>query len=286
MVCYKTARVLFDLFEGLSLSQDPSHDAVIAASDRMERIRHEVDRASQDDTRHSRDLRTQRYLIDMTIAYRDYQCHRLYFVKALNDTRFSTSYAACLNAAETIRSIFCAHLPRPYRYMWNTAVMAVAAGVILALDYIFKPSNSTSVIGLDQRSIVSGLVGRLRELQDPSRITVRGATIIAHLISLGDDRRQGRSKEVSITREAVLELVNSSKSSHIPEDVLWERPAAGQDLRFPDGHFEYQSDPVAVSETALGQPLWNNPTDQFLFSQDNIDLDFAHLLEQIMPNAG
>jgi hypothetical protein len=286
-VCFSTARVLYDLFGELSSNEDPSYESVTVASRRIHDIRINVLRVRQSDSQgHDQNLVKQQ-LIDMTIAYRDYQCHRLYFIKALTDTRYAKSYTACIEAAEMIYTVCSDHLPRPYLLMWNTAVMVVAGGIILALDYVFKPTSSRSADQPDRITVVTSLVIRLRELQDPSGISTRGATLIDHLLALGHERQLGLTKDVTITREAVLELITSSKSTG-NLDVLWQRPKNLQ--QFDSTSDPFSAVPIATNSTAdavnsLPQ-MWADSSNEGTFTQTDFDFDFARLLGQIMPNAG
>jgi hypothetical protein len=282
--------VLCDLFGDLSLNQDPSYDAVIAASDQIHEIRKDVERdhAGHGPRNHS-GFQVEKSLIDMTIAYRDYQCHRLYFVKALTDSRYSRSYTACIDAAKIINAVSQSHLPRQCLLMWNTAVMVVASGIILALDHILKPVPSSTNRQQDQRSVVAAVADRLRRLLDPSGIASRGATLIDHLLVLGDQRRLGLVKDVTLTREAVLQLVTSSQSAYVPNDLLWQQQPIGQnhyDQNVPSADVLGPNNINLNGEASDAQPIWTNGTDGDLFSQSDIDFDFARLLGQIMPNAG
>jgi hypothetical protein len=290
LVCFRAARVLCDLFGELALNQDPLYDAVIAASDQIHEIRKDV---SCEHAKHGpRDhpgFQVQKSLIDMTIAYRDYQCHRLYFVKALTDSRYSRSYTACIDAAKIINAISHTHLPRQCLLMWNTAVMVVASGIILALDHILKPISSRTNGQQDQRSVVAAVADRLRRLQDPSGIASRGANLIDHLLVLGDQRRLGLVKDVTLTREAVLQLVTSSQSAYVPNDILWQQQSVGQnqyDSNVPFSDVPGRDDNNLGGEVPDTQAMWTNGADGDLFSQSDIDFDFARLLGQIMPNAG
>jgi len=225
----------------------------------------------------------------MTIAYRDYQCHRLYFVKALTDSRYSRSYTACIDAAEIINAVSHSQLPRQCLLMWNTAVMVVASGIILALDHILKPPSSRTNGQQDQRSVVAAVADRLRHLQDPSGIATRGATLIDHLLVLGDQRRLGLVKDVTLTREAVLQLVTSSQSAYVPNDILWQQQPVDPnqyDSNAPFADMLGQDDIDLSGDTSDAQPGWARRTDADLFSQPDFDFDFARLLGQIMPNAG
>lgn len=173
--------------------------------------------------------------------------------------------------------------------MWNTAVMVVAAGIILALDHILKPSASRTMDQRDRRPVVAEIADRLRQLQDPSGIASRGATLIDHLLVLGDQRQLGLVKDVTVTREAVLGLVASSQNAHIPDDVLWQQQ--------PISHDQYGFE-VPFANTLNGDSLnlngensnehasWMDGPHDNLFDQHDIDFDFARLLGQIMPNAG
>jgi len=282
--------VLCDLFADLNLNQDPPYDAIITASDQIYEIRSIVNRdhAGHGHRDHS-GHHVQKSLIDMTIAYRDYQCHRLYFVKALTDSRYSRSYTACINAAEIINTVSQSQLPRECLLMWNTAVMVVASGIILALDHILKPIPSSTNGQQDQRSVVAAVANRLRQLQDPSGIASRGATLIEHLLVLGDQRRLGLVKDVTLTRKAVLQLVTSSQSAHVPNDILWQHQPIGQsqyDSNIPFANILGQEDIDLGDETSDAQPMWPNGAAGDLFSQSDMDFDFARLLGQIMPNAG
>ena len=225
----------------------------------------------------------------MTIAYRDYQCHRLYFVKALTDSRYSRSYTACIDAAEIINAVSHSQLPRQCLLMWNTAVMVVASGIILALDHILKPISSRMNGQQDQRSVVAAVADRLRQLQDSSGIAKRGATLIDHLLVLGDQRRLGLVKDVTLTREAVLQLVTSSQSAYVPNDILWQQQPVDPNQYESDASFADmlgQDDIDLGGETSGAQPNWTNRMNADLFSQPDFDFDFAGLLGQIMPNAG
>jgi hypothetical protein len=290
LVCFRAARVLCDLFGDLALNQDPLYDAVIAASDQIHEIRKDV---SCEHAKHGpRDhpgFQVQKSLIDMTIAYRDYQCHRLYFVKALTDSRYSRSYTACIDAAKIINAISHTHLPRQCLLMWNTAVMVVASGIILALDHILKPISSRTNGQQDQRSVVAAVADRLRRLQDPSGIASRGANLIDHLLVLGDQRRLGLVKDVTLTREAVLQLVTSSQSAYVPNDILWQQQPVGPnqyDSNVPFTNILGQDDINLGGDASDPQRIWSNGTDGDMFSHSDIDFDFARLLGQIMPNAG
>ena len=282
--------MLCDLFADLNLNQDPPYDAIITASDQIYEIRSIVNRdhaghGHRDQSGHH----VQKSLIDMTIAYRDYQCHRLYFVKALTDSRYSRSYTACIDAAEIINAVSHSQLPRQCLLMWNTAVMVVASGIILALDHILKPISSRMNGQQDQRSVVAAVADRLRQLQDPSGIAKRGATLIDHLLVLGDQRRLGLVKDVTLTREAVLQLVTSSQSAYVPNDILWQQQPVDPNQYESDASFADmlgQDDIDLGGETLGAQPHWTNRTNADLFSQPDFDFDFARLLGQIMPNAG
>ena len=282
--------MLCDLFGDLALNQDPPYDAVIAASDQIHEIRKDVDRErAEHGSRHRAGFQVEKSLIDMTIAYRDYQCHRLYFVKALTDSRYSRSYTACIDAAEIINAVSHSQLPRQCLLMWNTAVMVVASGIILALDHILKPISSRMNGQQDQRSVVAAVADRLRQLQDPSGIATRGATLIDHLLVLGDQRRLGLVKDVTLTREAVLQLVTSSQSAYVPNDILWQQQPVDQNQYESDASFANmlgQEDIRLGGETSDAQPNWTNRMNADLFSQPDFDFDFARLLGQIMPNAG
>jgi hypothetical protein len=290
VVCYRAAKVLCDLFGDLALNQDPTYDAVTAASDQIHEIRKDVSRehAGHGPRNHS-GFQVEKSLIDMTIAYRDYQCHRLYFVKALTDSRYSRSYTACIDAAEVINAVSQSHLPRQCLLMWNTAVMVVASGIILALDHILKPIPSSTNRQQDQRAVVAAVADRLRQLQDPSGIASRGATLIDHLLVLGDQRRLGLVKDVTLTREAVLQLVTSSQSAYTPNDILWQQQPVDQAQYNHIGPFADMLGPNDINsngEVPDAQAMWTNGADGDLFSQSDIDFDFARLLGQIMPNAG
>jgi hypothetical protein len=282
--------VLCDLFGDLALNQDSSYDAAIAASDQIHEIRKDVDRdhAGHGPRNHS-GFQVEKSLIDMTIAYRDYQCHRLYFVKALTDSRYSRSYTACIDAAEIINAVSRSQIPRQCLLMWNTAVMVVASGIILALDHILKPISSRTNGQQDQRSVVAAVADRLRQLQDPSGIASRGASLIDHLLVLGDQRRLGLVKDVTLTREAVLQLVTSSQSAYVPNDILWQQQSVGQnqyDSNVPFSDVPGRDDNNLGGEVPDTQAMWTIGADGDLFSQSDIDFDFARLLGQIMPNAG
>jgi hypothetical protein len=290
LVCFRAARVLCDLFGELALNQDPLYDAVIAASDQIHEIRKDVSREhAEHGPRDHPGFLVQKSLIDMTIAYRDYQCHRLYFVKALTDSRYSRSYTACIDAAKIIDAISHTRLPRQCLLMWNTAVMVVASGIILALDHILTPLSSRTSGQQDQRSVVAAVADRLRRLQDPSGIASRGANLIDHLLVLGDQRRLGLVKDVTLTREAVLQLVTSSQSAYVPNDILWQQQSVGQnqyDSNVPFSDVPGRDDNNLGGEVPDTQAMWTNGADGDLFSQSDIDFDFARLLGQIMPNAG
>ena len=283
--------MLYDLFGELSCDEDPLYESVTAASRRIREVKEDIMRFRQSRSQGHDQHSVQQQLIDMTIAYRDYQCHRLYFIKALTDARYAKSYAACIDAAETINTVCDSHLPRPYLLMWNTAVMVVAGGIILALDYMFKSTSSRSSGQPDRLSVVSNLVTRLRELHDPSGISARGATLIDHLLTLGHERQLGLTKDVTITREAVLGLIASSKSTG-NLDVLWQRPDNLQ-------HLDPMTDSSLAASIAPNRgsnddssfaPVWAEPSNgvegPFAQTDFDFDFDFARLLGQIMPNAG
>ena len=276
-VCFRAAKVLFHLFGELAVNQDPSYDAVLTVSTSLQTIREDYDRA-----RHSRrdngshlEPRTQQHLVDMTLAYRDYQCHRIYFVRAITDLRYIRSYSACINAAQTISSIFSLNLAEPFHRMWNVTVMVIAAGIILALDCVFKPDRSPAENRPDHRTTVAILVNRLRELQDPSGIATRGVTLIEHLLGI---------KDISaITREAIQQLVDVSHSHPTP-DSLWLHPSNSQNHEPHPGSFSF--DPAGTifnAEFGHSQAAFWDDT---IGSGVDTDLDFARLLGQIMPNAG
>lgn len=263
-----------------------------AASSRIHEIRKEAERARPGNVSQSHSgLRIQQSLINMTIAYRDYQCHRLYFVRSLTDNRYAKSYTACINAAETIHAVSYSQIPSRYLLMWNAAVMVVASGIILALDHILNPTTSRADGEQDQRPVVASVSDRLRQLQDPSGIASRGATLIDHLLVLGDQHRLGLVKEVTITRDAVQQLVNSSQSTHIPDDMLWQQhttvydPAQHQSVSSSVNPFGAR--PLAEADEVVNdQFMWTDDSNVGVFSQDDFDFDFARLLGQIMPNAG
>lgn len=263
----------------------------MAASVEIQEIRRDFEREQRGNRSHSgAGHRIQQGLIDMTIAYRDYQCHRLYFVKALTETRYAKSYTACINAAETIQAVSRSQLPRPYLLMWNTAVMVVASGIILALDHILKPSTSGSDTLQEGRRVVNAVTDRLRQLQDQSGIASRGATLIDHLLVLGDQRRLGLVKDLTVTREAVQQLVTSSQSTHIPDDILWQHQSIG--LGQTSNRLDGFANSLALGSIGVGseisndQTMWTDVPDSGIYTQHDIDFDFARLLGQIMPNAG
>lgn len=289
-VCYRAAKVLYDLFGDLALTQDPTYDAVVAASEQLRKIRKDFD---QDQiVPRSENLsgqRIERCLVDMTIAYRDYQCHRLYFVKAFTDNRYARSYTACTNAARTIHAVSRSQLPRPYLLMWNSATMVVASGIILALDHILKPDPPRNDDQRDGKPVVASIADQLRQLQDPSGIATRGATLIDHLLALGDQRKLGLVKDVTITREAVLELVASSQRAHIPDDLILHQQPTGRNQYGVNVPLANTFDGNSLNlggENLEQQDPWMNGPHVDLFNQHDIDFDFAQLLGQIMPNAG
>jgi hypothetical protein len=172
--------------------------------------------------------------------------------------------------------------------MWNTAVMVVASGIILALDHILKPA-SRAHDHRDRRPVVASIAGRLRQLQDPSGIASRGANLVDHLLALGDQRQLGLVKDVTVSREAVLQLVTSSQNAHIPDDMLWQQYPPGvseQGAEMPFADPFAQVNLTSSSGSVGDQAMWTSGTDDSLFSQSEIDFDFARLLGQIMPNAG
>jgi hypothetical protein len=286
IVCFRAARVLFDLFGDLSSRQDPPYEDVLTASKRIQEIKEDLDanRHTRQGQRSQPENSSQQHLLDMTIAYRDYQCHRLYFVKALADARYARSYTACMQAAETISRV-SELLTAPYLLMWNTTVMVVAAGIILALDYVFTPSSTNVSQQHDREAVVSGLVNRLRQLNDKSGIATRGVTLIDHLIVLGTRRHRGQTNDVTITREALMQLVASSHSSGV-SGMLWDpfRTDQGPHHDTPSLWQGSIDTEASVQIVSGDQPMWNADFDG-LFDND-IGLDFAQLLGQIMPNTG
>lgn len=81
----------------------------------------------------------------MTLAYRIYQCHRVFFYRATTDRRYARSHSACTSAADVIIAIACRGIPGPFYLLWNITVMMVAAGLVCALDRLHGSRTMVAV---------------------------------------------------------------------------------------------------------------------------------------------
>jgi hypothetical protein len=272
-VCFRAAKVLFDLFGELSANQDPSYEAVTAASKSLQIIRGEYHGSKYDLSKHD----GQRHLIDLTLAYREYQCHRMFFVRAMTDPRYTQSYTACIDAANTISSISSHHLSKSFLVLWNVTVIVVAAGIILALDHAFKPGYTHSSRRLDDPTTVYGLVDTLRQLQDPSGIASRGVTLIEHLLRI-------QSNE-TITREAIRQLVTAARNPQVSVDLWQQQPSTPR--MYAPSSFPFDQSAAMSSGIDQSQGVsWEEMIGDDAPYPTDVDLDFVRLLGQIMPNAG
>lgn len=271
-MCFRAARVLFDLFGELSVNQDPSYEVVTAASKRLHSIRDEY----LSDYSSLSTLDAQRHLIELTLAYRDYQCHRIFFVRAMTDPRYTQSYTACIEAARVISSISSHPLSDTFLVMWNVTVMLVAAGIILALDHALKPGHPLVSRRPTDLTNVSGLLDTLRRLRDASGIATRGVTLIDHLLNIRSDE--------TITREAIRQLVTVSREPPI-SNAHWQPSWSSRMYAQSSPSFD-RSVMASAGIDQSHELSWSDMIGNDVPYQTDIDLDFARLLGQIMPNAG
>lgn len=152
--------------------------------------------------------------------------------------------------------------------------MVVAAGIILALDHAFKPGYTLGRSQADDTSTVSSLVNRLRRLQDPSGIASRGATLIQHLLSIKRDE--------TITREAIQQLVTVSRDPPMSGGFWPQMSSIPRSYELQTASFPYDQTAMIASDIGqTQQTFWDNTIDDGTLYQDDIDLDFARLLNQI-----
>ena len=214
-MCFRSSRLLYDVYGPIGPLEDPPYERVLAASNAMLALREGL--AQHTGSPHLTPLEvTQNRLIHMTLAYRSYQIHRLFYIKSLTTDKYSSSKTACLAAAETILTVADAGLPPIFYLMWNVAVMMVAAGLVMALELIHGTWEDRRLN--ERRTTLHRLIDRLRGLQDQSGIATRGAALIDHLLIMDTQLRSGQRSDIKLTREAILDIVQGPKPS--PTDFM------------------------------------------------------------------
>ncbi|KFY53881.1 hypothetical protein V496_07364 [Pseudogymnoascus sp. VKM F-4515 (FW-2607)] len=213
----QSARVLYDLYGSLEPNQNPSYEAVLAASDQLDKICHSFHVKPQQLVESPTTTSTSSYMravLEMTLAYRSYVIHRAYYVKSLSEMAFQKSHVTCVKAAETILNLADKGLPSTFYRLWNVTLWLVSAGIVLSLDLVKAASDKRIPQDvLMRRKRLAGLIDVLRTLADQSGIGARGAKLIEHLCIMERDLSAGRTSSMGITRDDILGLVNSRKGN-------------------------------------------------------------------------
>lgn len=214
--CYNSARCIYDAYGHLGISEDPSHDRVLAASKQLDAITAELpvqlrfDRSTPTSYGLFTVETTRQRLLALTLAYRSYQLHRPFFVRSLTDSRYIASREACLTAADAITAVIDCGLPRVFLQLWNVTVSLVAAGIILSIQSLESARAGTSLTSSStHRPRIRSLIDRLRSSNDQSGIASRGATFISYLLQVEEEISAGRRTEVKFTRDSMLALVQA-----------------------------------------------------------------------------
>ncbi|ORX40003.1 hypothetical protein BD324DRAFT_607140 [Kockovaella imperatae] len=283
LACYRSARIIYDVYGHLGPNEDPDYDTVLKGSEAILNLRHSLP-PELDFNNHQRIPGTidvglvQARLINMTLAYRSYQIHRLYYVKSLTLTDYAISKTVCIEAAETILSIAEAGLPPIFYLIWNVTVMMVAAGLILALELIHRSDNPTLM--MERKTVLHRLINRLRGLDDQSGIATRGAALIDHLLIMESQIRSGQRSDINLTKEAILDIVKGQHPSGIGDWPLQEG------VELPPTSSGYK-------EFTLGSHPINAPIPQLAQAQDypiqstalGAELDLALLWDDLITTS-
>lgn len=233
----QSARVLYDLYCTLQPTQNPSYEAVLSASDELERIRSrfpsEVEVQSDTSTvKPGRFYMTR--VIGMVLAYRLYLIHRSYFVKSLNNASYRQSHTTCLMAAETILNLADRGIPLTFYRLWDITLYLIAAGIVLALDLLATNTKRSPPEILSRRGKLNTLVELLQNLADQSGIGARGAKLISHLCAMESDISAGRASSMRISRDEILDLVYPRDATS-SDSLGGGAPPASEDLLQQNG---------------------------------------------------
>jgi len=214
IACFKSSRIIFTLYGNLDLTENPAYERVLTATKDLDALRSSLHadlqfRADEASSLGLNPSSNRRRLLALSLAYRSYQLHRLFFVKSLaENTRYETSFHTCIDAANTIFEVIEAGLPAVYYKLWNVTVAIIIAGIISSL-HLLQLARTRMVPAPRHRPRIQQLVDRLRDLDDLSGIAKRGSIFIDHLFRAEADIIIGLRSDVRFTRESILELVQS-----------------------------------------------------------------------------
>ncbi|VUC32995.1 unnamed protein product [Clonostachys rosea] len=275
----RSSRVLYDLYGTLQPYQNPSYDAVLAASNQLDTLYASFLQLGAQSSPHS-PTHYARRVIGMSLAYRSYLVHRAYFVKSLSDKSFSQTHSACVDAARTILSFFDEGIPSTFYRLWNVTIWLVAAGLILALDLVKASSDRRAPVDAPaRRSRLAALVSLLTTLADQSGIGIRGAKLIRHLCSMESDIMAGRRPSLAgITRQEIIRLVQSCRRSGGETDSGEIATASTPVEQRAEGFADYDA---GNSNSENNMVLDTGDLDEFMFLPSswagNDDLDTMQL---------
>ncbi|KAI9147016.1 Agnestins biosynthesis cluster transcription factor AgnL11 [Paramyrothecium foliicola] len=228
----QSSRVLYDLYCTLQPTQNPSYEAVLDASEKLQSIRKRFPTDPEPPVKLGGQI-SKHHIIGitgMTLAYRLYLIHRSYFVKSLNDPAYQQSYTTCLSVAETILSLADRGIPLTFYRLWDITLYLIAAGIVLSLDLLATNAKRTPPEILSRRGKLNTLVDLLNNLGDQSGIGSRGATLITHLCAMDREIAAGSASRMRITRDEILNLVYPDKTTHTTN---WNSPGQAASHEVP-----------------------------------------------------